>query len=293
MKGRPPHPDIDVAETTWQKNARLIREGFRDLEYLPAGPSAWNMTLAALAFSARRQIAGQADLNLWAAMHGCAPSARYEQLGRDALVLWHGTSAQRAEKIRTHGLMHKRGVWAASEPKIAHGFTRGRSRAFQAGSAMVVLVINRNEWDGRAEREAPDIARFHESIPAEHIEYILWSDRIEALGERKPPAPKCWGVARFKKHAGRWVPRSRPPVRLDAERTYTDRDEWLDESIRRIAAALTNPTAIEVFSSLYATIDPWEALEHRQILEAIRRLAGSGRQVRGGLHVFPVTEATA
>jgi hypothetical protein len=293
MKGQEPYPFVDDAEVHWRKNAALVRRGFRDLEYLPAGRSAWNATLAALAFSARRHLAGRADLNLWATMHGCAPSGRYAELGADALVLWHGTSAKRAERIRELGLAHKRGVWAASEPRIAHGYTRGRSRAFQAGSAMVVLVIDRNHWDGRATRESPDIARFHQSIPAECIEYILWSDRIEFLGRRKARPARCWGVARFKKHDGRWVPRSRPPVRLDGERSYSDLDGWLDASIRRIGQALKAPAAVEVFSSLYATIDPWRALEHRRIFDALERLAGRGRTARGGLRVFPLCEATA
>ncbi|MGB2823961.1 MAG: hypothetical protein WBF17_23480 [Phycisphaerae bacterium] len=295
MSGEPPYRGavVDEAETDWQKNAPLVRKGFRDLAYLPRGRSAWNATLAALAFSARRQLTGRADLNLWAAMHGCAPTARYQELGGDALVLWHGTSARRAERIREFGLMHKRGVWAATEPRIAHGYTRGRSRAFRAGSAMIVVVIDRNEWDSRATREAPDIARFHESIPSECIEYVLWSDRIEFVGRRKAPAPKPWGVARFKKHGGRWVPRSRPPVRLDAERSYGDLDGWLDESIRRIGRTASDRAAIEVFSSLYATIDPWQALEHRRVFDALERLAGPGRMARGGLRVFPLREATA
>ena len=98
----------------WRKDRRLARDGYQDLEYLPRDRSGWNATLAAFAYSMRRRIAGRADLDLWAAMHGCRPSARYEQLGEDGLVLWHGTSAPQAEKIREVGLFRKRGVWAAT-----------------------------------------------------------------------------------------------------------------------------------------------------------------------------------
>ncbi|HUU21473.1 MAG TPA: hypothetical protein VM389_02970 [Phycisphaerae bacterium] len=269
--------------TDWRKDRKLARSGFRDLEYLPRGRSGWNATLAAYAYWARRQLAGPPDLNLWAAMHGVAASARYEQLGQDGLVLWHGTSAVRAEKIREVGLFHKGGVWAAVEPVIAHSFTRGRSRAFRAGSAMVVLLIRKSEWDGRADPEGPSIVRFHESVPRECVEYILWSDRIEFVGAQHARPPKPWGVARFKKRQGRWVPRSRPPVRLDQEHTYSDLEGWLELSIRRILKALGSAAAVEVFSSLYATIDPWEALEHRRIFAALERLCGPGRQARGGV----------
>ena len=285
-----PNPfDLD-AEPAWQKDRKLIRKGFKDLEYLPRGRAAWNATLAAYAFSARRQAAGGADLRLWAAMHGCPPSKRYEELGGDGLVLWHGTSAVRAEKIRERGLFHKRGVWAAAEPMIAHGFTRGRSRAFRAGSAMIVVLISKDEWQHRATREAEDVARFHESIPPECIEYILWGERIEFVGAAKAEWPKPWGVARFKKRGGRWVPRSRPPVRFDDDHAYADLDTWLELSVRRIFAALGTASAIEVFSPLYATIDPWEALEHRRIFAALERLCGQGKTTARGIRRFALAQ---
>jgi hypothetical protein len=214
------------------------------------------MTLAALAYSARRLVrehverlpAVTADLNLWAAMHGAPPSARYEELGNDALVLWHGTSALRAEKIRQHGLVRKRGVWATTEPFIAHGYTRGRSRAFQAGSAMICLVIDKNEWHGRASLDSPRIARFHCDIPADCIAYVVWSDRIEFVGGQKAALPKSWGVARFKKHSGQWLPCSKTPVRLDGERSYSSLSTWLDASVERIMGALGCAAAADIFS---------------------------------------------
>lgn len=266
---------------TWTKDRRRIKEGFRGLVYLPRSRTGWNATLGAYAYSARRQI-GRPDLNLWAAMHGCPPSARYEQLGEDGLVLWHGTTAVRAEKIRQVGLMHKRGVWAATEPTIAHSFTRGRSDAFQAGSAMIVLLISKNEWENRATREANEIAQFHRSVPPECVEYILWDERIEWTGARMARRPRLWGVARFKRRGGRWVPRSVPPVRFDAAHSYRDIEGWLELSIRRIMATLGEAAAVEVFSTLYATIDPWEALEHGEIFAALERICGPPRQTGTG-----------
>ena len=155
---------------------------------------------------------------------------------------------------------------------------------------MIVLLISKDEWDARASREAPDIARFHESIPRECIEYVLWRDRIEFLGPARARGPKPWGVARFKKARGRWVPRSRPPVRFDGENAYADLDGWLELSVRRILATLAAASAVEVFSSLYATIDPWEALEHRQVFAALERLCGPGRSGGGGIRRFALGE---
>jgi len=267
----------------WRRNRKLVRSGFKDLEYLPRSRAGWNATLSAHAYSARRKVAGEADLNLWAVMQGCPASARYSELGKDALVLWHGTSAERAEKIAEVGLFHKRGVWAALEPKIAHGFTRGRSLQYLAGSATVVLVVDTREAQPGVDYDenGPSIVRFHYGLPAEWIEYILWDDRVEFVGERKANAPKSWGVARFKKKEGRWVPRSQPPVRFDEEQAYGDFEGWLELSIGRIISALGSAAAIEIFSSLYSTVDPWDALRHDDIFKALEALCKPPHRRRG------------
>ncbi len=290
MRAKVANPEAPQDTTDWRKDRKLVRTGFKDLEYLPRARSAWNATLAAYAYSLRRQLAGSADLNLWAAMHGCPPSARYEQLGEDGLVLWHGTSAVRAEKIRQFGLFHKKGVWAALEPTVAHGFTRGRSRAYQAGSAMVVLLVSETEWQNKAEY-SPTVVRFHTNVPPECVAYILWDDRIELLEPHKAEQPKPWGIARFKKDQGQWVPISRPPVRLDEGHTYSDLTAWLELSIARILGILGSASAIEIFSPLYATVRPWDALEHKQIFAALERLCGAPRPARGGITLFSLASA--
>ena len=286
----PPHLDGLAEEGGWTKDRKLRRGGFADLEYLPKGRSAWNGTLSAYAYSARRALAGRADLNLWAAMHALPASARYEQLGKDALVCWHGTSAARAEKIGQLGLFHRGGVWAAVEPTIAHSYTRSRSRRFGAGSAMIVFVISKDQWDTHASPRGPSIVEFHRKIPRDCIEYILYSDRLESVGLGKARRRRPWGTARFKRVRGRWVPRSRPPVRLGEKHNYSDFDGWLELSVRRILQALGKAAAIELFSSLYATVDPWNALEHRQIFDTLERLCGKARPGPHSLRVFSLRE---
>jgi len=281
---RPPrNPLAAEKRASWRKNRRLTKSGFKDLQYLPRSRAGFNATLAAHAFSVRRRIAGTADLNLWATMHGCPASARYEELGRQALVLWHGTSAERAAKIKEVGLFHKRGLWTTLEPGIAHGYTRSRSRQYGAGSAAVVLLLDNRQIKPGVDYspDTPEVFRFHSGLPPESIAYILWDDHIEFLGRQKAKRPRQWGVAHFKKKDGRWVPRSRPPVRFDDQHTYGTLEQWLQLSVVRILGALGSAAAIEVFSSLYMTVDPWDALEHEIIFSALERLCGEPRQRRG------------
>jgi hypothetical protein len=270
-----PHPHVTPEpQADWRKNRDVVRDGFKDLEYLPRSRTGWNATLAAYAYSARRQMAGTADLNLWAVMHGCPASARYQELGKDALVLWHGTSAVRAAQIAQHGLFHKRGLWTTLEPRIAHGYTRSRSQNFGAGSATVVLLLDRRAVTAGVhyDQESPEILRFYSGMPPESIEYILRDDRIEFLGREKAEQPKPWGTARFKRKGGRWVPLSNPPVRFDDEHAYGRKEDWLRLSIQRILSALGAASAVEVFSSLYSTIAPWSALAHEEVFDALERL---------------------
>lgn len=289
-----PHPLLTFEqEADWRKNRSLVQGGFKDLEYLPRSRTGWNATLAAHAYSARRHIDSRADLNLWAVMHSSPASARYSELGENALVLWHGTSAARAMQIVQFGLFHKRGLWTTLEPKIAHGYSRSRAREYTAGSATVVLLLDRTALRSGIDydMETPEIFRFHSGLPPESVEYILWDARIEFLGERRAKRPRPWGSARFKKKEGRWVTCSRPPVWFDGEHTYSDLEEWLHLSIRRILATLGSAAAIEIFSSLYATIDPWEALTHEEIFAALERLCDAPRQRHGIKQFLLVPEA--
>ncbi|MDP6495088.1 MAG: hypothetical protein QGI09_06675 [Dehalococcoidia bacterium] len=64
----------------------------------------------------------------------------------------------------------------------------------------------------------------------------------------------------------------RCPVRFDKEHTYRDLEMWLDLSVHRIVKTLGTVAAVDVFFSLYATIDPWDALPHGHVFDAISRL---------------------
>jgi len=280
-----PYPAVE-----WRKRRDLVRKGMKDLEYLPRPPAVWSATMAALAYSRQRK-ARTADLNRWAMMHGLPGSARYAELGQRALVLWHGTSAVRAEKIRQVGLFPKKGVWATAEPKLAHNFSRSRGTAFAAGSAMFVLVFDREAIDIPFEMASErDTLRFRSHVGPENFEYVLWDDRIDFVGVRPLPRPKPWGKAGFKRVSGRWVPRSLPPVRFDADRSYEDLSGWVDLSVRRVLEHLGRAGGVEIFSSLYATIDPPEALCHDDIFAALDRLCRLGPAGAAGARLFSLKD---
>jgi hypothetical protein len=214
----------------WKPNRKLIELGHEDLEYVPRGASGWDATLACMSYGLRMAVDGRApDLNSWAARHAAHASARYAELGDRALVLWHGTSRERAEKIARHGLFHRRGVWAARHPGVPHSFCRTRSAQAEACAttrpadpfagegfegAVVCILLDRSELvEGRDyEAESGNVFRFQHALPAEAIEYVLDSDAVRFTGRTRSTRPAPWPVGRFRKSDGRWRPVRKPPV---------------------------------------------------------------------------------
>jgi len=200
----PHYPMTRERRVHWRRNRQLVHPGFRDLEYLPASRTGWNATLAAYAYSARGQAAHAVDLNQWAVMHGCPASQQYQELRKNALVLWHGTSAARACRIASFGLFHKRGLWATLESRIAHGYSRSRAHQCQTGSATVVLLLDSREMRPGVDhdRGIPEVFRFHTGLPPQRIEHILWDDRIELSGSRQAHRPRSLGYRTLQEERG-------------------------------------------------------------------------------------------
>jgi len=268
----------------WKANRPLLEAGFSDLRYLPRERCGWDATLAALAYGIRAQLERRLpDLNAWAAQHGNAASGRYQELGPEALVLWHGTSRERADRIAEHGLFHKRGLWTTTSPHLAHGFTRGRSERFGVEGAMVCLVVDRGaiaegrdyELEGKG-----DILRFHHGLPVEVVEYVLVHEEVRSTGQARARRHGVWPQARFRKQGGEWVPVQKSPVRYSDGATYTTPREFARLCVLRLLAELQELAALEVFSTLYATLQPWDALSHQDLFALVEEHCLPARQIR-------------
>ena len=268
----------------WKKNRKLVDLGFRDLEYLPRETSGWDMTLSALAYGARMDIEGvQPDLNAWAARHGLPGSARFEGMGEGAVVLWHGTSRERAESIAAHGLFHKGGVWTARHPSIAHGFCRSRAEEAEGEGAMVCVVLDRNELVGGRDYHIEggeglnQVVVFHGKLSAGVVEYILLKDSMRFSGvERTKDRPRP--SARFKKAHGEWVPVQKAPVRFSDEESYSTVGEFAALCLKALLRELGAVAPIEIFAGIYSLIEPWEVLGHEDILDLIDRNCREARK---------------
>jgi hypothetical protein len=291
----------------WRKNRQLIAEGFRDLAYLPKGRAGWDFTLASLAYGLRRDIARRPpDLGAWAARHGVQASDRYRGLAARALVLWHGTSRPRADKIAEHGLFRKKGVWATLDPRISHGFcrlwgghpcpARTDSRAgdgppttpFEATGAVVCLLFDRRELAEGRDYDVEgkgDVYRFHNCLPPDVVEYVLVSDAIRFTGAQAASEPRPWRRAEFKRRSGQWVPVQKAPVRFSETESYSCVAEFAALCLSRLLDELGPVTALEAFSSLYALIEPPDALEHDAVFDLLETTCVA-RARPGGWHTF-------
>lgn len=256
----------------WKKNKRLLKEGFADLEYVPVERCGWDCTVASLAYAARLRLGKRIpDLGAWAVRHGLPASSRYAELADKALVLWHGTSETRALQIEEHGLFSKGGVWATINPFISHGFCRSRADRFGAEGAVICLVLDRDTIVEGAdyEMEGDEIYRFHHRIGPAAVEYILTREQIRFTGTARAMGLSPWPSARFKRQEGDWVPLQKAPVRYSEGASYSSVPEFLTLCAQRLIEELGEVTALEVFSTLYACIRPWDALRHEDVIELL------------------------
>lgn len=273
----------------WKTNRKLVEAGFADLKYVPRERCGWDATLACLAYAARMDLAGRMpDLAAWAARHAVPASRRYCELGESALALWHGTGRERAERIAEHGLFHKKGLWTAAHPGIPHAFCRGRSEQFGTEGAVVCIVLDRRELvDGRdCEVEGNgSVVRFHHGLGPEVVEYVLVREGIRFTDRERARDPAPWPGARFRKRAGKWAPAQKAPVRYSDSAAFSSAKEFAALCIERLMEEFGEATALEMFSSVYAAIDPRDALEHRKLLKIIEdRCVPGRRRGKGGTY---------
>ena len=282
---------VGILSTTmpWSRNKALLEEGLRDLAYVPRGRCDWDCTLCCLAFGARLELARSADLASWAVRHGVPASKRYVELAGNALVLWHGTSRQRAQKIVEHGLFSKRGVWAAANPALPHGFCRCRSEQFSTEGAVVCIVLDRREViEGRHyeyEGGSHDVYRFHQPIGSDAVQYLLTHEQVSFTGTQRARHPAPWPTSRFKRTGGRWVPRQQAPVRYGEQTAYSTPREFASLVISRLLQEQGSLAPIEAFSAVYSAVRPWDVIEHDQILQLLDGQCGKPTS-RGKWQVF-------
>ena len=209
---------------------------------------------------------------------------RVRDIGPRALTLCPGTSRPRADKIAEHGLFHKKGLWTTTDPTIAHGYTRGRSERFGTEGAMVCLVVDLDEltegydYDVDANKR---ILRFHHALPPELVEYIMVREGIRFEGKSRARRTSPWPRARFKRQSGRWVPVRQTPVRYSDSESYSTPLDFARICVDRLLAQADEFAAIEIFSTLYALIEPWDALEHQDVLDLIDDTCSVNTRRRG------------
>ena len=270
-------------------NRRLVERGYRGLEHVPRERSAWDCTLAALAMGMRMDVSRERpDLGAWAARHGVAASARCAGLGRSALVLWHGTSRERADKISEHGLFHKKGLWTALHPSIPHSFCRGRAEEYGTEGAVVCIVLDRSAITEGVDFEIEgngNVHRFFHGLGPEVVEYVLTREGMVFTGAERAREPAPWPSARFKRSEGAWVPEQKTPVRYSGAESYSTAREFSTITVRRAAEELGPAAPLELMSSVYACMSPAEAIMHDEVLDIIEAECSRGPQ-RGKWRTF-------
>ena len=278
----------------WRKNKNVLTHEYPDLAYLPHGRAAWDCTLSCLAYGMRQEITrAPVDLNAWAARQGLPASGSYADLGDDALVLWHGTSRERAERIAEHGLFHKKGLWTARHPRIPHAFCRMRSERFGTEGAVVCIVMDRRGVaEGHNVESTGDgnVVSFHHGLPPEVVQYVLLCEEIRLTGAGRAGAPRPWPKAQFSVSSGAWRPVQRTPVRFSKGQTFSTLAEFLELCVHRLLADLSAVSPLEALSVLHNLIRPSDCVRNRDVIDLLASLA-PGRRKAGRWQLFVADHA--
>ena len=162
-----------------------------------------------LANEYRRRSSSEPSMTLedFAAQYGLSADelqAHVPELNGDfstSIVLWHGTTASRAESILKQGFRAKRGgrrgIFFARNPCAARGYARGRASREGGKPALIMCSIDLGYYDEYERRGASVYAFKHESIASEVVRNVvgLPRERREKQEKRKSTAVESTDVA--------------------------------------------------------------------------------------------------
>ncbi len=253
------------------------------LGQLVRGPKwEWDFLHIAEAYAARQQRVGSVTLNEFAVEHGGLASALYEEAQDHSLVLWHGTSLERAEKILEHGFFHCKGVWMALNTSTPLSFARNRAGQSGGRPAILISVIDLDAYrPGVHFDDARDI-RFMDDVPPEVVQYVLTDRDFRYVGKARARKHRLPTKARFVRKRGRWTAPTQNPAVFDAktDQTYRTAVEWLGLKLTRFFTGLSRATPMEAFCAVYATCDPTQAIPRDEVAEWLAancEIAGQSR----------------
>jgi hypothetical protein len=261
-------------------------------EKLLRGPKGeWDFLHLAEAYTARHQRRGDVSLNDFAVEHGALASALYEETKDHNMVLWHGTSVSRVEKILEHGFAHYRGVWMALKTSTPLEFARNRAAESEGRPAILISVIDLELFRSGVHFDSGAEVRFRHDVPPDVVQYMLTDRDFRCVGGGRVRGHRLPAKAKFVHKEGRWVVPTQNPARFDAQQglTYTTASEWLDLKLSRLFTDHGRATRLEAFCSVYANCTPTAAVPRETVLDWLGSNCGIVAQSRWG----PVLRMTA
>ena len=256
------------------------------LDELLRGPKGkWDFLHIAEAYAARQQRGAESSLSDFAVEHGALASPLYEETKERNLVLWHGTSLERAERILEHGFLHCKGVWMAVRTSTPLSFARSRAREFDGRPAILVSVIDLDRYRGGEHfEERRSETRFTDDVPPDVVQYLLTDREFRYVGRGRMRRYELPAKPNFARRDGRWIVPTRNPATFDARLglTYTTVGEWLDLKLGRFFAEQQRATALEAFCVVYANCVPTEAIGREEVAGWLMRECETAVRSRWG-----------
>jgi len=100
------------------------------------------------------------------------------------LLLWHGTTVERAQSILQEGFCRPKGVWMTEDASQAHSIAHFQAKRWKNLPAILISVIDLKQLKEGAdfEVESPGVYVFRFRVPPEVVQYLLTPDGLQMVG---------------------------------------------------------------------------------------------------------------
>lgn len=100
------------------------------------------------------------------------------------LLLWHGTTVERARSILQKGFCRPKGIWMTEDAQQAHSIAHFQAKRWRSLPAILISVVDfRGLKEGTDfEVESPGVYVFRFRVPPEVVQYMLTPDGLQMVG---------------------------------------------------------------------------------------------------------------
>lgn len=148
----------------------------------------WKETWIAVEYQRRRKRDANYSFQQFIAEQGLLLTDDCANL-EGKLLLWHGTTAERAQAILQDGFCRLKGTWMTENARQAHSIAHFQAKRWKGLPAILISVVDFRQLKEETdfEVESPGVYVFRFRVSPKVIQYLLTPDGLQMVGRAKHP----------------------------------------------------------------------------------------------------------